>query len=82
MDIFIELDLKLYKNKLITKNILYLNIKKQSMVYYKAYCYFAKYKKDLENIGFTINPYDPYITNKVINKQQIIIVWYINDLKI
>ena len=40
------------------------------MIYYKTYCHFTKYKKDLENIGFTINLYDLYyIVNKVINKQ-------------
>jgi hypothetical protein len=36
----------------------------------------------LEEWGFTINPYDFCVANKTVNKQQCTIAWHVNDLKI
>ena len=33
-------------------------------------------------MGFVINPYDPYVSNKMINGKQWTIVWYIDDKKL
>ena len=32
--------------------------------------------------GFTLNPYDQYVTNKMINGSQCSVVWHVDDLKI
>ena len=33
-------------------------------------------------MGFKINPYDPYVANKVINGEQLTIFWHVDDLKV
>ena len=33
-------------------------------------------------MGFVINPYDPYVANKMINGTQMMIRWHVNDLMI
>ena len=35
----------------------------------------------LEN-GFTLNPYDPCVANKLINGLQMTVCWYVDDLKV
>ena len=35
-----------------------------------------------EEIGVTINPYDPYVANKMINKSQLTITWHVDNLKV
>ena len=30
----------------------------------------------------TVNPYDPYVANKIVNGSQCTVVWHINDLKV
>ena len=36
----------------------------------------------LQDLGFTLNPYDPCVANAQINGSQCTIVWYVNDNKI
>jgi hypothetical protein len=33
-------------------------------------------------VGFTINPYNACVANKIINDQQCTIIWHVDDLKI
>jgi hypothetical protein len=51
---------------------------KSTLLFYK------KFVKDLKNYKspFTINPYDPCITNATINRKQMTITWHIDDLKV
>ena len=44
------------------------------MVYY--------FKNCLEHLGFKLNPYDPCVTNKMVNGEQCTIFWYVDDSKI
>ena len=37
---------------------------------------------DLEAYGFTINPYDPCVANKMVNEKQLDVMWHVDDLKI
>ena len=46
-----------------------------SLLYYKKFC------KDLEEIGFEINPYDLCIANRVVNNKQHTITWHVDNLK-
>ena len=39
------------------------------------------FRKDLESIGFKINPYDPCVANRIINGKQHTVVWHVDDLK-
>ena len=35
---------------------------------------------DLTSIGFTINPYDPCVANKMVNGSQLTVAWHVDDL--
>ena len=43
--------------------------------------YYKKFKADIENIGFEINPYDPCVANRNIKGTQHTICWHVDDLK-
>ena len=47
-----------------------------------ALLFYKKLKKDLESEEFTINPYNPCVTNNMINGSQMMIIWDVDDLKI
>jgi len=36
----------------------------------------------LQNIGFTINPYDKFLSNRMVNGKQCTMAWYVNEIKI
>jgi hypothetical protein len=46
-----------------------------SLLYYKKFC------KDLEEIGFKVNPYDPCVANRMINGKQHTVTWHVDNLK-
>jgi hypothetical protein len=43
--------------------------------------YYKKFRKDIESIGFDINPYDICVANRVVNEKQHTITWHVDDLK-
>ena len=43
--------------------------------------YYRKFVKSLTDIGFEINPYDPCVANKMIDRKQMTICWHVDDLK-
>jgi hypothetical protein len=47
-----------------------------------ALLFYQKLLKDLEDNGFELNPYDPCVANKVINRKQFTITWHVDDLKL
>ena len=68
IDPMIYQDYVLYEGK---NKILYVKMKKalygmlqSSLLYYK------KFRKDLEGIGFVVNPYNPCVANRIINRSQ------------
>ena len=46
-----------------------------SMLYYK------KFRKDIEEVGYEVNPYDPCVANKKINGMQHTLLWHVDDVK-
>jgi hypothetical protein len=46
-----------------------------------ALLFYKKLKKDLEGIGFKINPYDPCVANRTIKNKQHTVTWHVDDLK-
>jgi hypothetical protein len=46
-----------------------------------ALLYYKKFRKDIESIGFVVNPYDPCVANRMVNGKQHTITWHVNDLK-
>ena len=43
--------------------------------------YYKKFRKDIESIGFKVNPYDPCVANRMVNGSQHTITWHVDDLK-
>ena len=43
--------------------------------------YYKKFRKDIEEIGFKINPYDPCVANRIIQGKQHTVTWHVDDLK-
>jgi hypothetical protein len=44
--------------------------------------HFRKFVKSLTDIGFTINPYDPCVANKMIEGKQMTICFHVDDCKL
>ena len=44
--------------------------------------FYQKLRKDLEDLGFEVNPYDPCVANKMIEGSQFTIIWHVDDLKL
>jgi hypothetical protein len=45
-----------------------------------ALLFYRKLVADLRSIGFTINPYDPCVANKMIDGHEMTICWHVDDL--
>jgi hypothetical protein len=43
--------------------------------------YYKKFRKDIESIGFKVNPYDPCVANRMVNGKQHTITWHVDDVK-
>ena len=41
--------------------------------------YYRKFTKSLTDVGFKINPYNPCVTNKIIDGQQMNICYHVDD---
>ena len=55
---------------------------KLSLLLSIALLFYRNLVKDIETYGFQINPYDPCVANKMINKKQMTVVWHMDDLKV
>ncbi len=47
-----------------------------------ALLFYKKLVADLESIGFKLNPYNPCVANKEVNRTQMTVCWHIDDLKV
>ena len=43
--------------------------------------FYRQLKNDIEETGFQINPYDPYVANMIVNGKQQTIAWHVDDIK-
>ena len=44
-------------------------------------CY-QKLRRDLEEMEFKVNPYDPCVANRDVNRAQCTVVWHVDGLKV
>ena len=44
--------------------------------------YYWHFVADIKSEGFALNPYNPCITNKIVDDSQLTLVWHVNDIKI
>jgi hypothetical protein len=45
-----------------------------------ALLFYKKLVKELKEMGFEINPYDPCLANKFVNEKQMTVRWHVDDL--
>jgi hypothetical protein len=63
------------------KLVLYVQLEKVLYGMMKSALLFnQKLVADIYSIGYVLNPYDPCVTNKMINGQQMTICWHVDDL--
>jgi hypothetical protein len=43
--------------------------------------YYKKFRKDIESVGFEVNPYDICVANRSVNGKQQTVTWHVDDLK-
>jgi hypothetical protein len=46
-----------------------------------ALWFYTKFKNDIEQIYFVLNPYDPCMTNRMVNGNEHTITWHVDDVK-
>ena len=85
VDMLTEIDSELYQPYVTYKGkskVLYVHILKAIYRMLKSeFLFYKKLRKDLELIGFVVNPYDPCMANCMVNGKQQTVVWHIDDLK-
>ncbi len=65
------------------KPVLYVQLEKEVYGMMKsAILFYQKWVADLMSLGFTINPYDPCVANKIVNGHQLTVCWDVDDLLI
>ena len=47
-----------------------------------ALLFYKRPRKDLENMGFEVNPYDPCVASMMVNEAQCTVCWHVDDLKV
>jgi hypothetical protein len=43
--------------------------------------YYKVFRKDIEDIGFNINPYDPCVANRIVHGKQHTLTWHVDNVK-
>jgi Reverse transcriptase (RNA-dependent DNA polymerase) len=85
VDMLISLDPELYTSHVVMENekkVLYVQlIKALYGTLQAALLFYKRLRKDLEAIGFKVNPYDPCVANRKINGTQHTVTWHVDDLK-
>ena len=84
-ELMVQTSPSLYKQYITMENgkmVLYLEVLKA--IYgclQSALLFYLKLKKDLESVGFKLNPYDPCVANKQVNNLQLTVCWHVDDIK-
>ena len=85
-EILVQVSPEIYRDFIAIENgkkVLYVKLQRALYGMLKsALLFYKKLRKDLESLGFKINPYDPCVANKIENGKQLTIVWHVDDLKI
>ncbi|KAL7574341.1 hypothetical protein ACA910_008445 [Epithemia clementina (nom. ined.)] len=85
VDMLVEMNPEIYAEQVTVEagnKILYVIVTKAIYgMLVPALLFYKKLKKDLEAIGFEVNPYDPCIANRMINGKQHTVTWHVDDLK-
>ena len=65
------------------KGVLYVRLQKALYGSLKSsLMFYEKLLGDIEAYGFRIDPYDPYVLNKMVGGKQVTVFWHVHNLKI
>ncbi|KAL7575021.1 hypothetical protein ACA910_010834 [Epithemia clementina (nom. ined.)] len=85
VDMLVEMSPEIYQEQVVIEagnKILYVIVTKAIYgMLVSALLFYKKLKKNLEEIGFEVNPYDPCIANRMINGKQHTVTLHVDDLK-
>jgi hypothetical protein len=77
---------KLYRKYVIIdkgRSVLYLQLQKALYgMMQSALLFYKKLVTELRTMGFKVNPYDPCVANRMVNRSQMTVRWYVDDLMI
>jgi hypothetical protein len=86
IDMLVDINPKLYGPAVVLesrKKVLYVEVLKAIYGMLKAaLLWYKTFRKDLEDIGFIFNPYDPCMANKKVQGSQQTILFHVDDLKL
>ena len=85
-ELMVKTDPKFYR-KYVTiekgRKVLYLRLHKALYGMMKsALLFYKKLVRELKEMGFEINPYDPCVANKLVGEKQMTVRWHVDDLMI
>ena len=85
MDILVEMDSIKYKDYVVKENgrsVLYVRMCKALYgMIQSSLLYYRKFRKDIESIGFKVNPYDACVANRKTEGSQQTVCWHVDNLK-
>jgi hypothetical protein len=85
VDILLELCPGMYNDYVINEGkhkIIYVRmLKALYRMLVSSILYYKKFRKDIESIGFEVNPYDICVANRRVNGKQQTVTWHDDDLK-
>ena len=85
VDLLVDLNPELYGSKIVFENgrkVVYVVVLRAIYgMLEAAILWYKKFRKDLEEEGFSFNPYDPCVANKEVNSSQQTVVFHVDDLK-
>ena len=87
VDIVVKIAPDMYKWHIKTdkKGVKQLLVQCQNVLYgmmVASLLYYRKFTKSLTDIGFKMNPYDPFVANNIIDRQQMTICYHVDDCKL
>jgi hypothetical protein len=84
--LMVKTDPKIYRKYVTIEKggqVLYLCLQKALYGMMKsALLFYRKLVKELKEMGFEINPYDPCVANKLVDEKQMTVRWHVDDLMI
>jgi len=85
VEILLEISPVTYKDYVVYENgkkVLYVQIMKALYGIMKSsLLYYNKFRKDIEEEGYKVNPYDPCVADKMISGKQHTVAWHVDDVK-
>jgi hypothetical protein len=85
VDILLELCPGVYDNYVIIEGkhkMMYVRmLKALYRMLISSILYYKKFRKEIESIGFEVNPYDICVANRKVNGKQQTVTWHVDDLK-